>query len=509
MYSGSTNNLKQRELLHNKGLGSKYVRSRGGGVIIYSEEFETRGQALRREAELKKMTRRQKNELVKKFNLNLMQKQYYGEQTEKALKNFDFDVYRVHKEFIQALVKIKKATALANFEDQGISVEIKNAIVKACDEILSGKLSDQFPLKALQGGAGTSTHMNVNEVVATRATEILSEAGKNIKVHPNDHVNRGQSTNDANPSAIKVAAFVLAGDLINSLELLAKALEKKSNEFKNIPKLARTHLQDAIPTTLGAEFGSYAAIVRRHEEKIRQTSALMLDLNLGGTAIGNSANASGRFVKALYKNLNKITGLKFKPGKNLMSLTSSQTDFLAMSQAITAAALDISKIASDLRLLSSGPNGGLGEITLPELQKGSSIMPGKVNPVMPEAVNQLYFLISGNNLTIEHAAHAAQLELGVMFPTIADRLLQSLKLTAQVAASFTSLCINGIKANKERARELLEKSTAYATLLNPVLGYDTMTEIVKESVKTGKTIRSLVLDRGLLSEAEFNKFTKI
>jgi len=443
-----------------------------------------------------------------------MQKKYYGEQTEKAIKNFPFDIHRVHREFILALVKIKKAAAIANCGAGNFGRDIKIAIVKACDEILAGKLGDQFPLPALQGGAGTSTNMNVNEVIANRATEILnggktltptlSQREREKTVHPNDHVNCSMSTNDANPSAIKIASLDLLQNLTITLDNLAVAFEEKSKEFKNVVKLARTHLQDAVPTTLGAEFGSYAATIRAHAQKIKQISALCQTLNLGGTAIGNSINASPKYVKAVYRELNKITGQKFQPAKNLMSQTGSQTDFLAVSQAVTALCLDCSKIANDFRLLSSGPNGGLGEISLAELQKGSSIMPGKVNPILPEAVNQLYFLVSGNNLSIEHAAHAAQLELGVMLPIIADRLLQSLKLTGEVLEQFAKHCVVSVKANKQKCKELLEKSTAYATLLSPKIGYDATSNLVKESLATGKTIRELVLEKGLMSNKEFD-----
>ncbi len=435
-------------------------------------------------------------------------KKYYGEQTQKAIRNFPFHVYRVHSEFIMALAMIKRSAAIANCEAGNFSQSIKGAIVKACDEILAGKMLDQFPLRALQGGAGTSINMNVNEVVAARATEILEKQGKKIVVHPNDHVNCSMSTNDANPSAIKIASIFLARDLQKTTAILANALEAKARAYKNIIKLGRTHLQDAVPTTLGAVFASYAGIVRWHQEKINRVISYMQELNLGGTVLGNSINASPKYIKVVYRELNKLTKQNFHPAKNLMSQTSSQTDFLAISQAVTALCVDLSKIANDLRLLSSGPRGGIGEITLLELQKGSSIMPGKVNPVLPETVNQLYFLISGNNLTIEHAAAAAQFELGVMFPIIADRLLQSLKLTSEVIEQFVKVCINKIKANPKRCKELLEKSTAYATLFSPKLGYDATAELVKESVKSGKTIRELVLGKKLMANKEFEAVVK-
>ncbi len=435
-------------------------------------------------------------------------KEYIGEQTKKALKNFPFHVYKVHKEFIFALVQIKKAAAIANFEAGNIPRDVKLAVVKACDDVLAGGYKEQFQLRALQGGAGTSINMNVNEVVANRATEILEKQGKKTVVHPNDHINRSMSTNDANPSAIKVASISLAQALEKTMDGLAMELEKKAKQFKDVIKLARTHLQDAVPTTLGAEFASYAAIIRWHQEKINRILEFMETLNLGGTAIGNSVNASPKYIKAVYRELNKITKQNFKPAQNLMSQTSSQTDFLAVSQAVTALCVDLSKIASDFRLLSSGPRGGLGEIKLAELQKGSSIMPGKVNPILPETVNQLYYLISGNNLTIEHAAHAAQLELGVMFPTIADRLLQSLKLTAEVIEQFTKNCVAKIQADKKRCKELLENSTAYSTLFTPVLGYDTVSAAVKESLHSNKTFREVIMEQKLLTNQQFEKVIK-
>jgi aspartate ammonia-lyase len=437
-----------------------------------------------------------------------MQKKYYGPQTEKALKNFPFQVYKVHKEFIFALVQIKMAAAIANFQAGDMDAGIKNAIVKACKDILAGGYKEQFQLRALQGGAGTSINMNVNEVIAGRATEILEKSGSKKTVHPNDHVNRSQSTNDVNPSAIKVASLKLVQQLQHILKNLVDALEKKSKEFKDVRKLARTHLQDAVPTTLGAEFASYAEIIRWHQEKINKVITFSQTLNLGGTAIGNRINASPKYIKAAYLELNKITGQKFVPARNMMSQTSSQTDFLAISQAVTALTLDCSKIASDFRLLSSGPRGGFGEISLLELQKGSSIMPGKVNPIMPETVNQLYYLISGNNLTIEHAAHAAQLELGVMFPTIADRLIQTLSLTGEVLEQFTKTCVVSIKANKKRCLELLEKSTAYSTLLTPSLGYDAVSAAVKECLKSGRTLREVLVGQNLITNKKFDKVVK-
>ncbi len=461
-----------------------------------------------------------------------MKKKYYGEQTQKAIKNFPFDVPGWHKEFIVALAQIKKAAAMANFEAGNFSRNIKNAIVAAADEIIAGKHKDQFPLPALMGGAGTSIHMNVNEVIANIANKILGKnsprppllkrGGVGPVVHPNDHVNRSQSTNDVNPSAIKVAAVPMLESLLAVLGNLAEAFEKKSNQFKNILKLARTHLQDAVPITLGGEFGGYAEVIRQHRKEIERVKSLALVLHLGGTAAGNSLNASPKYISSVYKHLNKIirlgstvdlaesrrAGQKFVAGKNLIPLTSSAGYFVIISQAITALCLDCSKIASDLRLMSSGPRGGLGEITLAELQNGSSIMPGKVNPILPETVNVLYYTVSGNNLTIEHAAHGAQLNLAVMIPPIADRLLQSIKITAQVLDVFAKRCIVTIKANPKRCRELLEKSTAYATMLTPKFGYEKMKEIVKETLASGKTLREVIISKKLLTNKEFDNLVK-
>ena len=427
-------------------------------------------------------------------------KTYYGAETEKALKNFPFSTHPARMEFILAIVKIKKAAAVANFKAGNISIEIQNAIVKACDEILKGKLSDQFPLSSFQGGAGTAIHMNVNEVIASRANEVLKN-----KVHPNDHVNASQSTNDVNPSALKIAALFLLGDLEIKLSSLVKTFQKKSREFKNINKLARTHMQDAVPTTLGEEFSSYSESLKRHLSQIKYAKDLCRVLNLGGTAIGNSINASPVYMREVYKELNKITGGKFYKAQNLMSKTSGQTDFLIISQTINNMCLDLSKIANDFKFMSSGPNGGIGEIILPEIQKGSSIMPGKVNPVLPETMNQLYYLVSGNNLCIEKAVEGAQMELGVMIPVMVDRLVESIKLSTEVINQFDKLCVAGIKADKEKCKLHLENSTAYATLLTPRLGYDTVSMIVKKSIYTKKSLRDIVVGEKHLTEKEFEK----
>ncbi|MBI2612309.1 aspartate ammonia-lyase [Candidatus Kaiserbacteria bacterium] len=434
-----------------------------------------------------------------------MKKHYYGAQTEKARKNFPFDFRKTYKEFIFTIVEIKKAAARAHAAAGELDRKRAAAIVRACDEVLRGKFDEQFVLPSFQGGMGTSNHMNVNEVVAARATEILKNK---LTVHPNDHLNMSHSTNDVMPSALKITTIRLVDTLDDSLDVLIGAFEKKAKQFSKILKLGRTHMQDAVPVTLGDEFASYAETLKRRQKGMREARAYLFELSLGGSAVGNSINVSPKYKKFLYRELQKVTKLPLKPAKNLMSQTASVTDFLVVSQALTALCADLSKIAGDFRILSSGPKGGIGELILPELQAGSSIMPGKVNPVLPEALSQLYYLVSGNNVTIEKACEGAQLELGVMMPVITDRLIESLKLSAEMIEQFAKKCVAGIVANKPRIKEHLEKSTAYATLLNPIIGYDAAAACVKEAVRTGKTLREVVLAKKLLTPKEFDRVTK-
>ncbi len=432
-------------------------------------------------------------------------KQYIGKQTLLARENFPFSASPVHKELFYAIAQIKKAAARANGKIGDLPNDIADAIDKAADELLSGMFDDQLVLPSLQGGAGTSINMNVNEVLAARATELLAAQGKKIIVHPNDHVNMAQSTNDVNPSALKIVCLRLGKALLKDMTECVRIFNAKAKEFATVRKLGRTHWQDAVPITLGEEFAAYAASLERDVKKVAQSLTLCLELNLGGTAVGNAINAKEAYRKAVYIELCAITGFALRPANNLMSQTSSQTDFVSLSQTLVALTLDASKIADDLRLMASGPAGGLGEIQLEPLQPGSSIMPGKVNPILPEAVNQLYFTVSGNNLTVEHAAHASFLELANMFPVLADFLISSLKLTREVLVQFSKRCVGTIKANEKRCRELLERSTAYATLLTPILGYDVVSDAVKESIKADKPIREIVVGKKLMSESEFDK----
>ncbi len=406
---------------------------------------------------------------------------YYSYQTKLAHENFPFTSTPAHKDILIAMADIKEAAAFAHMNTGEMDEDIAFAIIKAAREVRKGNFDDQFTLPGLQGGAGTSIHMNLNEVIAARATEILMNKGINKTVHPNDHVNKSQSTNDVGPSALKIASARLAKTLLQTLNETTSVFEEKQNQFRHIAKLGRTHLQDAVPTTLGEEFGSYTATIQRGRTRIESVLPYLYELNIGGTAIGNCVNASFAYRQEVYKALKRITKLPVKPAPNLMSQTSSQTDFVFLSQALTSVMADLSKIANDFRLMTSGPNGGLGEIRIKELQPGSSIMPGKANPILPESINQAYFFISGNNLTIEMAAQAAQLELGVMIPVIADRLIASMQLADEVIEVFTKKCVKIIEANEERCKELLENSTAYATMLTPKLGYEQVSKMVKAS----------------------------
>jgi len=413
----------------------------------------------------------------------------YQDQTKSALSNFPFTYHTVAKELIYAIVEIKKAAATANAADKGITQNQAQAIVQACDEILTGKYDDQFVTCALQGGAGTSINMNVNEVIATLAN-----------VHPLDQVNKSQSTNDVNPSGLKIACYRLITSLEHTLRVAATTMNARAIGWKDIPKLGRTHLQDAIPTTVGAEFASYAAIIERHNKRLSEIKPYMLELNLGGTAIGNALNASPKYRETAYTELEKITGIPVTPLSNLMSGTSSQTDFVALSHVLVSLYVDLSKIASDIRLMVSGPNGGFGELKLPALQKGSSIMPGKVNPVSAEMVNQTYYLLSGYATTIEHAAGGSQLELGIMFPILADTLISSLRLAQEVLDMFTKKCIAVLEVDKEHCLDHLNRSTAYATILTPLLGYDVVSDVVRKSIDNNKTIVDVLKEKNIFTE---------
>lgn len=429
-------------------------------------------------------------------------KNYQGKQTAMAHVNFPFPIMQVADEFIEAIAEVKMAAARANARANLLPSSIAQAIEQTCREIIEKKHTQQFNLPGIQGGAGTSINMNVNEVVANRASELLKDKQT---VHPNDHVNLCQSTNDVNPSALRIALIRLSSDIVEELNLMQHSFKKLAKKYAKDLKLARTHLQDAVPMRVGDEFESYTAIINRDIARIRAFMPYLYELNLGGTAVGNAVNAPLNYRKYVYTELAHITGFKVKPAKNLMSLTSSSGDFCHLQALITIAALDLSKIATDLRILSSGPLGGLGEITLEALQPGSSIMPGKVNPVALESMNQIYYFVSGKNITVQQAAEAAPLELAIMFPVIADSLISSIKLLTQGMKVMRIHCVDTLIVNTSRAAQLLEQSAAYATLLSPRLGYDITSQVVKKAIQDNKSIREVILEQKLMTAKELDK----
>lgn len=428
-----------------------------------------------------------------------MKKILFGPQTKASVENFPFDYPLIHKEFIFAMVMVKRAAAKANEQAGKLSPLQSKRIQQACDEILSGAHDDQFVVPALHGGAGTSVNMNVNEVIATLSG-----------THANDHVNASMSTNDANPTALKIAAIKLTRTLLQNIDILIKGFDEKAKKYAKNQKLGRTHMQDAVPTTYGAEFASYRDVIKRDRKRIGDALGYMYELNMGGTAIGDSTNAPKAYRETVYKELREITGIKeLKPLQNLMAGTSSDTDFYVLSSAVTAFCVDLSKIATDLRFMSSGPRGSIGEITFKKLQPGSSIMPGKVNPIICETMNNLYYQVAGRNLTIQLAAEGAHMELGVMLPSIVDSLIVMLRIVAAGTLLFADKGLNMMTVNIERGKELLERSTAYSTLLVPRLGYDLVSQIVHEAIETDSTLREVVLKRKLLTNEEFDTETTI
>ncbi len=426
---------------------------------------------------------------------------YYGVQTARAVDNFPISGLRAPAELVTATVLIKKAAAEANASLGRLDAAVARAIVAAADEVLAGKLRDQFVVDVYQAGAGTSHNMNANEVLANRAAELLGAArGTYDRVHPNDHVNMGQSTNDVFPTATRLALLLGASPLVAAATALADSLARKADAFADVLKTGRTHLQDAVPITLGQEFGGFAACVRAGADDVAAATEQLEELNIGATAVGTSLNAGDDYRRAVVHNLARETNLPLKPAVNLFRVTQSMGDVLAYSSAMRRLAVELGKVASDLRLLSMGPRAGLSEIALPAVQPGSSIMPGKVNPSVPEMVNQVCFQVIGCDTTIAAACEAGQLELNVMMPVIAWNALHASTILRQAMIVMRTRCVDGIVANESRARDLLERSTATATALSPYIGYAATAEIAKESVKTGQSIRELVLARGLLDQ---------
>jgi len=430
----------------------------------------------------------------------------YGIQTLRALENFPISGIRQYSEFIIATALIKKAAAMTNMETGKLDRRRGSAISKAAEEIIKGKLHDQFVVDVFQAGAGTSHNMNANEVIANRAIEILCGAkGDYSVIHPNDHVNMSQSTNDVFPSAMRIAAVFATDKLMSELDGLSKALHSKGKEFDRIIKSGRTHLQDAVPIRLGQEFESYSVIIDNVSKEIRQARERLIVLGIGGSAVGTGVNTHPRYQNKILLHLGRLTGIKFTGSKNLIASMQSMGDFLMFSGVLRLLAVELIKIANDLRLMSSGPRTGLAEIRLPAVQPGSSIMPGKVNPVMAEALNMTAFQVIGNDTAITLATQAGQLELNVMMPVINYNLQQSIHLLTNVIKVFTDRCIKGIEANGDRCREFAEKSPGLATILNQVIGYEAAAGIAKEALVSGKTIRELVVEKGILSQKDADK----
>jgi len=431
---------------------------------------------------------------------------YYGIQTARAVENFPISGLHAHVDLVTATVLIKKAAAQANVALGRLDARVGGAIVAAADEILAGALRDQFVVDVYQAGAGTSHNMNANEVLANRAAELIGgRRGEYSSVHPNDHVNMGQSTNDVFPTATRLALLLGHDALVQSARLLAAALRDKAAAFESVLKVGRTHLQDAVPMTLGQEFGGYAACIERGADDVAHAAAQLEELNLGATAVGTGLNAGDDYTDRAVNNLRQLTGFKVRPAENRFRVTQSMGDVLAYSGAMRRLAVELSKVASDLRLLSMGPRAGLGEIALPAVQPGSSIMPGKVNPSVPEMVNMVCFQVLGCDTTVCTAAEAGQLELNVMMPVIAWNALHASTILRQAMRTLRTRCVEGIQADTDRARELLDRSTAVATALSPYIGYAMTAEIAKESIRTGRPIRELVLQRNLLEATQLDQ----
>jgi aspartate ammonia-lyase len=431
---------------------------------------------------------------------------YYGIQTRRAAENFPVSGLRAPRELVDATVLIKKTAAQTNAELGRLDPDVAHAIVAACDEVLGGAFRDQFIVDVYQAGAGTSHNMNVNEVLANRAGERLgAPLGSYTRVHPNDHVNMGQSTNDVFPTATRLALLAGMGPLASATRALADSFGRKADQFAGVLKTGRTHLQDAVPLTLGQEFSGYAACLARAADDVARAADQLTEMNIGATAVGTGLNAGDEYRRRMVEHLSRATGLPLKPALNLFRVTQSMGDVVACSGAMRRLAVELGKIASDLRLLGMGPRAGIAEIALPPVQPGSSIMPGKVNPSMAEMVNQVCFQVVGCDTTVTMAAEAGQLELNVMMPVIAWNALHMSAILRAAMDAFRVRCVDGITANPERARELLDRSTATATALSPYIGYAATAEIAKAAVATGRTIRELVLQRGLIEEAELDR----
>jgi aspartate ammonia-lyase len=431
---------------------------------------------------------------------------YYGIQTLRATENFPVSGIKAPPVFIKAYVLVKKAAASANAEVGWLDEERKQAIVQACDEVLADKLLDQFVVDVFQAGAGTSFNMNVNEVLANRALEILGKKKGDYKsVSPNDHVNMGQSTNDTFPTAIHVAVLTALQPLLKELDNLAEAFEKIGKKHRTTVKSGRTHLQDAVPVTIGQEFNAYASALRNAADQLRERQKNLYELALGGTAAGTGANAHPRYKRIAIAELQKMTEFPLKPSRNTFEALQSCRPVQTVSSALKELALELIRVANDLRLLSSGPTTGLAEIALPPVQPGSSIMPGKVNPVMAECLDMVAFQVVGNDLAVSLAVQAGQLNLNVMTPVIMYNVLFSIQILTNYLPVFRKKCVEGIAVNKKRCAQYLEKNPALATFLSPHIGYLEAAKIAKQALEQGRSVKDVALEKGLLKPEELEK----
>ena len=437
-------------------------------------------------------------------------KVYYGVQTQRAVGNFPISGLRFPDDFIKSYAIIKKSAALVNSRKGKLEKKKANSIVKACDEIIKGKLLNQFVVDVYQSGAGTSTNMNLNEVIANRAGEIMKgKKGVYDKIHPNNHVNMSQSTNDTFHSAIHLTtAKMLNEKLYPALENLSKIMHKKSKEFSKVKKPGRTHLMDAVPMTLGQEFSGYAVNIDRSIKYLKKSSGLLMEINIGGTAVGTGMNAPKGFSEAMVKEINKMTKLKFKKTRNKFATTQNTTAEIEVSGALRLLSTTLIKISADIRLMSSGPVSGFKEITIPASQPGSSIMPSKINPTIPEMLEMVAYQVIGNDTTIAFSTRASQFELNVMMPVIAYNLLHSIEILSNGIEVFTNKALKGIKPNTRLLKKMNEKNPFSATALVPHIGYNKTAAVIKEVIKKDKTIEEVVLKKKLMTKRKLKKILK-
>jgi len=431
---------------------------------------------------------------------------YYGPFTVRAIEQYKVTGQKSHTNLVRAYVMIKRSAALANSELKALDEQKARAIIKACDEILSGKMLDQFVVEAINSGAGTAFNMNSNEVIANRALEILGKKkGSYEIISPNDHVNMSQSSNDTFPTAMHVAILLNMEETVNSLNKLIASLQKRAKKFSGIVKIGRTHLMDAIPVTLGAEFDQYAYSLKQARAVLVQAMDRLAYVGLGGTAVGTGANAPKGYRRLAIKNLSRISGLDLKPSDNMFYSLQSKFDVSNCSSTLRNLAIELNKMANDIRLMASGPTAGLAEILIPAVHAGSSIMPGKVNPSLAECLNMVCFNVIGNDVSVAMAAQAGQFELNVMLPGMLKCMLDSTDMLKNFLPIFAANMVDGIEANRDKLESYLEKSPVLVTLLNPYIGYLKAAEIYKESLKTNKSIRELVLNKKLMTKQQLDK----